>query len=91
MFTYLLPQIFFCLGLFKNISGAASTVLKENLLSCEESPQVEKTKKIHQMVTSLKETRPVLSLQWIQLVFLLGFDNEAWWTTLQGYCTTYIV
>lgn len=46
-------------------------------------------KKIHEMFMSLKETQPVLTLQWTQLVFLFGFDDEEWWTTLQGCYTMF--
>ena len=45
---------------------------------------VTKIKAIHELFISLKETQPVLCLQWIQLVFLFGFHDENWWTTLQG-------
>lgn len=74
------------LGLFRNISSAGSSIVKENLLKSEKLQQVKDTriKKTHEMFMSLKETCPVLCVQWIQLVFLFGFDDEDWWTSLQG-------
>ena len=67
--------------------------MKEHLVSSEEPPEVTNTKlkKIHEMFMSLKETQPVLYLQWIQLVFLFGFHDEDWWIKLQGCYTTYML
>lgn len=69
------------LGLFKNIHCAGSNIIKEDMLNAEST----KIKKVHEMFMSLKESRPLLCLEWIQLVFLFGFDDEDWWATLQGW------
>lgn len=78
--------IFHYSGLFKNLCSACSDILKENLVSGEKPPQAMETtvKRIHEMCVSMRETQPVLCLQWIQLVFLFEFDDECWWRTLQG-------
>ncbi|XP_028391517.1 LOW QUALITY PROTEIN: huntingtin-like [Dendronephthya gigantea] len=73
-------------GLFKNLSRACSDILKEHLVSGDKPSQAMETiiKRIHEICVSIKETQPVLCLQWIQLVFLFEFDNDAWWRSLQG-------
>ena len=71
--------------LFKSVSSSALTVFKEGLLSENSTRGCDvKVKKINELLLSLKETQPVMFLQWLQLLFTLGFDDDQWWTSLLG-------
>lgn len=72
-------------GLFKVVSCAALTVIKDGLINEDSRRSSDvKVNKINELFVSLKDTRPVLFLQWLQLLFTLGFDDEKWWTNLLG-------
>ncbi|XP_046850180.1 huntingtin-like isoform X3 [Xenia sp. Carnegie-2017] len=72
-------------GLFKNISKAVSSLIKESILTSDELQVTNnKIKKIHKVFLSLKEIQPTLCLQWLKLLSLVDVDDENWWTLLQG-------